>query len=162
MICKVASHLPPVYLSFFIAYHSLLACCIPATGALHCLSDTPSTCYSWRFCPSLCPYLEPSTPESTTSPDLTPCWPFLRSKLFLPLFLFISDFSKNWSIADLQCWVNYWYTAKQFSYTHIHTFIFFSIMVYHKIWRWSSALYSRTLLLIHSIYKWLRLLTPAS
>ena len=128
-ICFLSTSLPSVP-----TIHSLLAVFQPQ-GPFPVCQILPALVTPCSFCPSLCPHLEPSTPESTTSPDLTPCWPFLRSKLFLPLFLCFSDLLKTWSIADLQCWVNYWYTAKQFSYTYIHTFLFFSIMVYHKISR---------------------------
>ena len=54
-----------------------------------------------------------------------------------------STFSLNWSIVNLQCCVSFWYTSKWFSYIHsdLHThthmdiwfFMFFPILVYHKI-----------------------------
>ena len=43
------------------------------------------------------------------------------------IFLFF-----NWSIVDLQCLVNFYCTAKWVSYMYI-CFMFFSIMVYHRI-----------------------------
>ena len=62
---------------------------------------------------------------------------------------FISIF---WSVVDLQCCVNFCYTAKWFGYTHIYTFfIFFSIMVYPRILNIVPMLYIRTLLFFHSI-----------
>ena len=68
-----------------------------------------------------------------------------------------------WSIVILQCCVNFCYTAKWFSYTYIHSFfIFFFIMVYHRILTIvPCAAYSGTLF-IHSIYSSLHLLTPTS
>ena len=57
------------------------------------------------------------------------------------VLLFFLTFKKTfyWNIVDLQCRVSFRCTAKWFSYTHIYThiltfsFIFFSIMVYHRI-----------------------------
>ena len=75
--------------------------------------------------------------------SLCQCYTFFYKNLFF-----------NWSIVDLQCCVNFWCTAKWFSYTYIYifSFIFFSIMVYYRILNIVPLLYSRTLL---SISKWL-------
>ena len=46
----------------------------------------------------------------------------------------------NWDTVDLQCCVNFCCTAKWFSYTHISLFMFFSIMVYCRIF--NAVLYA--------------------
>lgn len=42
-------------------------------------------------------------------------------------------FLKNWSIVDLQSYVNFCCAAKGWNYTYIHSLMFFSIMVDHRI-----------------------------
>ena len=53
-----------------------------------------------------------------------------------PCFIFFPLFFFSWSIVDVQCFVNYYCTARWFSYTYIAVFfhIFFSITVYHRTW----------------------------
>ena len=53
------------------------------------------------------------------------CIPFLSTSALIYIFY--------WSIVYLQFCVNYCCTAKWFSNTYIDIFIFFSIMVYHRI-----------------------------
>ena len=51
-----------------------------------------------------------------------------------PVFTETTFFFFNWSIVDLQYCVNFCYTVKLISVIHTYTFfIFFSIMVYHRI-----------------------------
>ena len=74
----------------------------------------------------------------------------------------------NWSVVDLQWYVNFCYTTKWLSYTHtyIYIYIFFFyilfIMVIPGHWILFLVLYSRALLSIHSIRNSLLLLAPSS
>ena len=68
----------------------------------------------------------------------------------------------NWCILDLQCCVSFWRRAKWFNYTYIYSifaffFIFFSIIVYHKILNIVPALHSRALLSVLYIADWLNI-----
>ena len=54
------------------------------------------------------------------------CWALVLVAFFHSFYKFL----KNWSIADLQCCVNFCCTVKRLSYTFFFTF--FSIMIYHK------------------------------
>ena len=60
--------------------------------------------------PGLTPAVEAQNPNHWTARELP-----LGAVFFFFNFL-------NWSIVGLQCWVNYCYTAKWFSYTHIWGF----------------------------------------
>ena len=71
----------------------------------------------------------------------------------------------NWSVVDLQCYVNFCYTTKysaKHTHTHILFFIFFSLWFIPGHWILFLVLHSRTLLSIHSIHNTLLLLTPNS
>ena len=57
-----------------------------------------------------------------------------------------------WSVVELQCFVNFCYTEKWFSYTYIFFFIFFLLWFITGYWIQFPVLHSRTLLFIHSIY----------
>ena len=63
-----------------------------------------------------------------------------------------------WSIVDLQCFVNFCYTTKWFSYTHI--LFLFSFLVYSGRLDIVPCALSRTLLFIHSKCNSSHLLTP--
>ena len=75
-----------------------------------------------------------STVVAVTDTRMTLCWKSDLEKisricwelLFLIFFL-------NWSIVDLQCCVNFCCTATWVSYIYIFLKIFFSIVVYHRI-----------------------------
>ena len=64
---------------------------------------------------------------------------FLYFMVLALIFRYLIHFEiifKNWSIFDLQCCVNFCWTAKWFIYTYViftFFFIFFSIMAYHRI-----------------------------
>ena len=68
-----------------------------------------------------------------------------------------------WNIVDLQCYTNFFCTAKWFIYTYMDTFflILFSIMIYQGYWVYFPVLYIKTLF-IHAVYNSLHLLTPTS
>ena len=66
-------------------------------------------------------------------------------KQFFCLFLFLNLF--YWSIVDLQCCVNSAISTMTQLYLCTFSFIFFSIMVYHRILNIVPVLYSRTLCL---------------
>ena len=98
-------------------------------------------------------------------------WFYERSKFVwrATFLIFCSLF--YWSIVDLQCCVNFYCTAKWFSYTYIYIYI----EIERHSFSHSSPLwfitgyglqfpvpYSRILLYIHSIYCGLHLLTPDS
>ena len=70
-----------------------------------------------------------------------------------------------WSILDLQCCINFCYTAKWFSYTYIH--ILFHILFYcgvsqHIEYSFLCYMVGSTLLFIHSMCNSLHLLIPNS
>ena len=67
----------------------------------------------------------------------------------------------NWSIVDLQCCVNFYCTAKWFSYVHSFSYAFPSWFI-TDYWIQFPVLCSRTLWFIHSIYNSLHLLIPDS
>ena len=88
----------------------------------------------------------------------------------LSFTLFTGSFKKNWCTVDLQCYINFCYTAKWFSciyvyiylhlhthihiYTHTHTLfhILFPLWLIIGYWIYFPVLHSRTLLFIHSTY----------
>ena len=67
-------------------------------------------------------------------------------------------------IPSWQCYVNFCCSAKWFSYTYICTlfFIFFSIIVYHRILNIVPCAACRILLFLHPMYNSLHLLIPNS
>ena len=87
---------------------------------------------------------------------------FRNSSIYLsqirPYFhLFLNQYFKNWSIVGLQCCVNVCYTAQWFElYAYLHSFY----IIFYCDLSWNIE-YSRTLLMIHSVYDSLHLLSPA-
>ena len=80
-----------------------------------CLSSTKACCRIKHFYPST--LLSPSHINRST----------VENNIHTTFF-------KSWSTADLQCCVNFCYTAKWFGYTYTNIFfIFFSIMIYYRI-----------------------------
>lgn len=71
-----------------------------------------------------------------------------------------------WSIVGLKCHVNFWSTAKKFSYTYVYTFfLLFSIVVYHKILSIVPCAIQYTFVVnghFHSIYRTQRLILLSS
>ena len=93
-----------------------------------------------RKVPSL--YQEGKSDLITSDYELTPKWKCASKptetysifQYFFPCILFVSSFLCffNGSIADLQCCVSFWGTAKWFSFIYFF-FMFFSVMVYYRM-----------------------------
>ena len=77
----------------------------------------------------------------------------------------MSDIKKifYWSLVDLPCCIWFWCTAEWLSHTYIYSFSYSFPLWFITGYRiWSPVLYSRTLLLFHSMYSRLHMPTPNS
>ena len=73
-------------------------------------------------------------------------------------FAFLSFFGFNWNTVDFPCCVHFCYPAKWLSYMHILSLYSFPSWFIPGYWVELPVLYSRTLLILHSISNSLHLL----